>query len=293
MSWIASAQQAESQHGLTRRNARPGFTLIELLVVIGIIAILLALLLPAVQQVREAARRIECRNHLRQFGVALHSYHEAHNSLPPGELAQGDPPSFPLRTGWGWGAMILPQLEQSPMYNQIDFNFGTAVSNNRALIGQAMEIFQCPSDSAPAQITALIPGSGATQVAHGNYAASGQMLSAMSGARFAEVTDGLSQTLMIGERGYSTIAGIGEVTSAWCGTLAYDVDYLRFHSVPHLTVLPGVRVNATNTFNSSHPGGTHFLLADGSVQFISESLDVQLYYALSTPNGSEVVNGSF
>ena len=287
------ARLVDHERLMRERAARGGFTLIELLVVIGIIAILLVLLLPAVQQVREAARRIECRNHLRQFGIALHAYHDMHRTLPPGDMAQGDPPDFPLRTGWGWGTFILPQLEQSPLHSQIDFNLGNAVSENRTLIGRPLEIFRCPSDSAPSQIIAHIPGPGATSVAHGNYAASGQMLSAMSGVRLAHVSDGLSQTLMIGERRYAVDDGIGEITSAWCGTLAYDMDYLRFHSVPHLTVLPGVRVNAVNSFNSRHPGGTHFLLADGSVQFISESLDDWLYFALSTPNGSEVVNGSF
>jgi prepilin-type N-terminal cleavage/methylation domain-containing protein/prepilin-type processing-associated H-X9-DG protein len=123
--------------------ARPparGFTLIELLVVIAIIAILLALLLPAVQQAREAARRSQCRNHLKQLALALHNYHETHLTFPFGWNTHGT----------GWHAMILPQLEQAPLYNQFHFGeFGVGNwhngGGNQLLAGTYLPLFRCPS----------------------------------------------------------------------------------------------------------------------------------------------------
>ena len=95
-----------NRHGRAA-HLRPGFTLVELLVVIAIIGILVALLLPAVQTAREAARRTDCKNRLKQIGIALHTYHEAHSILPPGSIKSGG--TLARETGWGWGAMILPQ----------------------------------------------------------------------------------------------------------------------------------------------------------------------------------------
>jgi len=266
---------------------RRGFTLIEVLVVIAIIGILLSLLLPAVQQVRAAARRLQCANHLRQIGLALHNYHDSHNLLPPGSIVLG--PIFPVQTGWGWGTFVLPQLEQPGLYSGIDFNGGNLVGANVPLSGQTLAVYRCPSDTAPFQISVDIPGLGPIPIAHGSYCASGTMLSEMSSVRFRDVTDGLSQTLLVGERRLTSSAS-GPTTSAWCGTLAHQSDYLLFHSLPHLRVLSGQAVNSDSTFNSRHPGGVHFVLGDGSVRLLSESLDANVYYALSTPAGGEVIS---
>lgn len=271
----------------TARRAGFGFTLMEVLVVIAIIAILLALLLPAVQQVRAASRRLQCANHLRQIGLALHNYHDAHSVLPPGSVVLG--PIHPVQTGWGWGTFVLPQLEQTGLYSAIDFDLGNLVGANTTLSGQPLPVFCCPSDAALSQVSVDIPGVGPTLIAHGNYCASGTMLFEVSSVRFRNVTDGLSQTLLVGER-RQTSGGSGSTTSAWCGTLAHQSDYLLFHSLPHLRVLSGQTVNSDSTFNSRHPGGVHFLLGDGAVRLLSESLDANVYHALSTPAGGEVVS---
>ena len=281
--------------GVLRRSQSPrgfrrAFTLIELLVVIAIIAMLMALLLPAVQQARESARRTQCRNNLRQIGIALHSYHDLHNTLPPGSMVLG--PVYRIQTGWGWGTFILPHLEQSALYHQIDFNVGNATVVNSAWIGQSLPAFRCPTDPAPERIVVPVPGQGAVPVAHGNYSGSTGMFHEFSRTRFASIADGLSQTLMVGERRFTSGVN-GETTAAWCGTLAYESDYLEFYSHPHLGVQLGVAVNSPGSFNSPHPGGVYFLLGDGSVQFLSESLDAAVYHALSTPAGHEVVNTPF
>src|SRR5262245_46102933 len=107
------------QFGVTMTfKQKNGFTLIELLVSISILSILIALLLPAVQQAREAARRSDCQSRLKQWGLALHNYHDLHRILPPGSVSVG--PAFTPFSGWGWQALTLPQIEQSSLYGQCD-----------------------------------------------------------------------------------------------------------------------------------------------------------------------------
>src|SRR5579871_5127540 len=103
-------------------HRRRGFTLIELLVVIAIIAVLVAILLPAVQQAREAARRASCNNNLKQLGLALQNYHEAHSTFPPGYISNFDGSGNDTGPGWGWGALLLPQMDQQTIQSTIDFN---------------------------------------------------------------------------------------------------------------------------------------------------------------------------
>ncbi len=156
-------------------SSRRAFTLIELLVVIAIIGILIALLLPAVQQTRAAAASLQCSNNLKQIGLALHNYHDANKQFPPGYVdGNTNPASTPdndVGPGWGWAAFLLPYVEQGNIYNQINFSQGVGIGSNVAVCQLPLKIFQCPSD--PNQQAFPIYDSSFTNpiatVAHGNY----------------------------------------------------------------------------------------------------------------------------
>lgn len=275
-----------------RARRRVGFTLVELLVVIAVTAILIALLLPAVQQSREAARRTSCRNQLRQLALALHNYHDVSLMLPAGSYLRG--PAFPTESGWGWGAMVLPFVDQSVLYNQLDFGQHTATAPNADQLSVNLSLWRCVSDPIPETIEIVIPGEGSVVVASGNYAGVTSMLDAMSTVRFRDVTDGLSQTLMLGERSIVPASpGSRTFTSSWFGSIATDTQNV-LDAVPFVTAF-GMRpinylLGASDAFSSRHTGGALFALGDGSVHFLSESIDADVYTSLGTRDGGEAVN---
>ena len=201
-------------------NRRRGFTLIELLVVIAVIAVLVALLLPAVQQAREAARRTQCRNNLKQFGLALHSYHDTHGVLPMGF-------HWPLGTGWSYH--LLPYLDQAPLYQS--FTVGTPATATtsiwrtgapEAALAVRLNVFRCPSSVSP-EAVANVDGidrrvpceyaacasglrttdSGTSVNGIGPETLDG-MFFRISSVRLRDVTDGTSQTVGIGETVYES-----------------------------------------------------------------------------------------
>lgn len=132
-----------------KRQRRPAFTLIELLVVIAIIGVLIGLLLPAVQKVRESANRMKCKNNLKQIGIALHGYHDRFSLFPPGYVSTVGPGGFDddQGPGWGWATFILPDLEQDNVYKQIQLNKAIADPVNATIRMTSLSVFRCPSDS--------------------------------------------------------------------------------------------------------------------------------------------------
>jgi prepilin-type N-terminal cleavage/methylation domain-containing protein/prepilin-type processing-associated H-X9-DG protein len=334
---------------MTRKqtSVRGAFTLIELLVVIAIIGILVALLLPAVQKIREAAARSSCLNNLKQIGIALQSYHDAFGSFPAGYIdGNTDPESTPdndVGPGWGWPSFLLPQLEQGTVHDQIDFKTAVGVGANTAVSQLGLKVFQCPAD--PLQQAFPVYDSSFGQpiavVAHGNYVAcsgweecfygaggdpqpgpGGDGLSGLYGAagrgafyrnsrtRIAEITDGLSGTILAGERssnhspGTWTGAVAGGRCPAWMATQpptpyapppgpAYDnADFGEALVLAHCnaTHLPNADFPAfdPDTFYSYHQQGAHFLFGDGSVHFLTSGINPKTYQALATIGGGEV-----
>jgi prepilin-type N-terminal cleavage/methylation domain-containing protein len=274
-----------------RHIRRSGFTLIEVLVSVAIIGVLAALLMPAVQSSRDAARRTMCKNQLRQLTLGLHMYHEVHRCFPPGSYVMG--PSFPTQSGWGWGAMVLPFIEQNAIYTRINFGSGTGLGDNLALIATPISTFRCPSEIGPDKLGCTTVGP-AFELASGNYCGSEGVLNSMSAVKISQITDGTSQTLLLGERivqpgGPTSLP----FTSAWCGQVAF-ADQYDLRSVPYLLPDPNHPINSSLTdplcFGSRHPLGANFTLADGSCVFLNNSIDAQVFTALGTPDGGEMVS---
>jgi prepilin-type N-terminal cleavage/methylation domain-containing protein/prepilin-type processing-associated H-X9-DG protein len=343
----------------TRRN---GFTLIELLVVIAIIAVLIGLLIPAVQKVREAAARSQCGNNLKQVGLALHAYHDANKRFPPGYIdGNTNPNSTPdndVGPGWGWAAFILPYLEQGNVHRQINFNQRVGFGANILVSQMPLVIYQCPSD--PFQESFPVYDSSFSNpiaiVAHGNYVgcngwvecfgnAGGNYLPASDGGsamdgdggntrtgkggnglffrnsqtRIADITDGLSNTIIVGERcgAHSPVTWTGAVPGgrcpAWMATRPWTTPYTAPGAAPNtgngsaydnadwgeaLVLAHGNATHLPNAdypvfdpdvFWSMHPNGANFLLGDGSVRFITSGVNPMTFQWACTISGGETL----
>ena len=363
-------------HSNESRTRSRGFTLIELLVVISIIAVLIALLLPAVQSAREAARRAQCVNNLKQIGVALFNYENSVGVFPPGYIDyQNNPiftPDLDMGPGWGWAAMLLPFLEQQPLYNAINFNLGTRHASNSTAVVTNLSVFQCPSDGYNPQPCILYDSTFSNPiatVAHSNYAAAcgweecfvnatgnptqfylntsdpndqdGDPTDGIPGnggitcgfgaagigifwrnsnTRIAAVTDGLSNTVAVGERCsfHSPTVWVGAVTGARCpawmattpwtspntppsqcpntgnGTAYDNADFDEALCLGHGNATH--KPNSDNpvfdpdTFWSMHPGGCNFLFGDGSVHFLKSGINPGAYQYLMTRAGGEIIS---
>jgi prepilin-type N-terminal cleavage/methylation domain-containing protein len=291
-------------------QAKSGFTLIELLVVIAIIAVLLGLLLPAVQKVREASNLVICKNNLKQIGLAMHSYHDSYNMLPVGYYDPTPWPELDNGPGWGWGAFLLPFLEQDNLYRQINFKLDVGAPANAVVRKQYLKIFVCPSDDSPTTFTVDDGGTNSWELAYGSYVAcngndgvddfttpphTGTFLRAIKGLRFGDITDGLSNTMFVGDRtsklSYSTwIGGPSGALNPFLqdpGNFGAEVTLLLCHAGPTGPNTPGV-FDADSTA-SPHGIGVPFVFGDGSVHFLSNNIEIAVWMALATPKGGEVV----
>jgi prepilin-type N-terminal cleavage/methylation domain-containing protein len=288
-----------------------GFTLIELLVVIAIIAILVGLLLPAVQKVREASNLASCKNNLKQIGLAMHNYHDTQGTFPVGYFDPTPWPQLDSGPGWGWGAYLLPFLEQSNLYNQINFAVDVGDPSMATVRTTFLKSFFCPSDELFTKFTLTDGGSNSWDLAQGSYVAcngndgvddfttpphTGPFLRAVKGYRIAEIIDGLSNTFFVADRTskLSYCTWVGGPTGALNpflqspGNFGAEVTLLMFHAGPTGPNTTGV-FDADST-SSPHRTGVPIVFGDGSVHFIGNSIDIPTWMALATRAGGEIVN---
>ena len=320
----------------SHKQQTQGFTLIELLVVIAIIGVLVALLLPAVQQAREAARRTQCKNNLKQLGLAMHNYLDNYKMFPSSFTAPKTT-GFQTRvskavSGWGWGTMLLPYVDQGALFDQLDFTVRNIVptSQNGILGGTPLSIFRCASDTGPA-VNSDCASSGTNvnncgELATSNYLVCFGSLSGLQTVKFtgdpstyyrqytldrgvdgnrgvfgadsstqaSHITDGLSNTIMIGE----TLKGLGRNGVTYRGGI-----WIGWPSTAGYEAVPGIMQQALNgganfrimgtdqhAFSSNHAGGAQFALGDGSVHFISENIDGTTLERLADRDDGNVID---
>jgi prepilin-type N-terminal cleavage/methylation domain-containing protein/prepilin-type processing-associated H-X9-DG protein len=298
-------------------SRRIGFTLIELLVVIAIIAILIGLLVPAVQKAREASLRLSCENNLRQIGIGLNNYYDRYKTFPPGYQTQVAGDNGDLGPGWGWAAFLLNDVDQANLSKRIRFDFPITDSVNAAARTTVVPVYVCPSEPMTGKFAvADANGNPICNVARGSYVAMNGVLGVSGDAfdnngaflrntklRIVDFSDGLSNTIFIGERctNMSSTTWTGAVTGAVVPAQRYDDPgdqlanaelasalVLAHGSRDHLPNNPLVfDADATASF---HTGGVNFLFGDGSVRPISDGIDGIVYEALLTRAGGETFN---
>jgi prepilin-type processing-associated H-X9-DG protein len=246
-------------------------------------------------------------NNFKQIGLALHSYHDTAKSFPPGYASNIDSAGNDTGPGWGWAAFILPQVEQENLYNAIQFNQGIEAPSNSGVRVMPIKIYLCPSDKAPPTWTAKkytasgSPVASVCDVASANYigvfgvgepGVDGEgIFFRNSKTRIGDITDGTSQTLMVGERTSSLapVTWVGAVTGA--EIFPYNSSNMVLGHTGESNG-PAAPIDL-NGFSSRHSGGVNFLFADGHVQFLTSLVSQPVYQALSTRAGGEAVGGNF
>lgn len=296
------------------KGKNKAFTIIELLVVIMIIGLLMALLLPAVQATRESARRMTCANQLRQIGLAIQHYHNVWQTMPPGWIAHDPLTGLPLasgETGWGWMPRLFPYLEQSNLLqgttSQGPVNMLLSISDpaNAGARDLIMPSLRCPSDGGEETFIlwqAANPSLPLVNLPQANYVGvfgtqdadpcetlpPGQLCTSDGvfhhniPVRFSAVTDGLSHTLLVGERS-SRLGG-----STWLGAVSGGEEAIvRIVGVADHT--PNAPVAHFDDFSSFHPSGAQFVLGDASVRLLSSNIADAVYRGLATFHGGEAL----
>ncbi len=293
-------------------RVRRGFTLIELLVVIAIIAVLVALLLPAVQAAREAARRTQCRNNLKQIGVALHGYHGTHSVFPMGY-------HWPLGTGWTYH--LLPYVDQDALYKSFAVKTPTTLTTSiwqtgapEAALGQLLPVFRCPSSTSPLAVENVnnidrrvpcdyLASASGTRTTDSSTSVNGigvenidGMFFRISSVRISDIRDGTSKTIGVGE----TLTESSEIDHWYIGS-----DDMGRNNTPNTGDASeflgslGVALNLFDdgsstdalelSFKSRHSAGVQFLFMDGAVRLLTVNVDANIRKALGTRRGGEVV----
>jgi prepilin-type N-terminal cleavage/methylation domain-containing protein/prepilin-type processing-associated H-X9-DG protein len=287
---------------------RRGFTMIELLTVVAIIAILIALLLPAVQSARETARRVQCEKNLLQLGIAMGNYASTHHVFPPGVVNDKGPISnLPRGYHVGWAVQILPFIEQGNIYRRIDFRQGVYAQANQSTLSHSIYVFLCPSDSWAGQMSYM---GCHHEVEAPIHADNHGMLYLNSHVAYDDIVDGPAYTILVGE-------SVGSATLGWAsGTRATlrngghrlnepDPWATMWRSPsPYLHTNPDLQDPDTDTsaeqgggltsyyvggFSSHHPQGVNFLFCDGSARFLKVSIDQQVLRRLANRADGEVI----
>jgi len=288
-------------------GSRRAFTLVELLVVIAIIGVLVALLLPAVQAAREAARRMSCGNNLKQLALGVHNYHDTHNVFPY-EMVRNP--------GWAWGAFILPFIEQQNLYQQLTpgspaaMPVATTLFNGVPLLQTPVKTFLCPSNPGPPTNSFYSNPNDATAnngYARSSYVCNQQVIphvTSPSPLRIANVTDGTTNVFLLGERRFQIVPLANRYTGAiFIGIGRGSDSQLTFHSgtpintpsfdstsLTDASVGDGLR-RLRFAISSAHPGGAQFALGDASVRFVSQNI-ASNPAAIATSGGANQNNGS-
>ncbi len=301
---------------MSRPSRRAAFTLIELLLVIAVMAILVALLMPAVQKVREAANRATCENNLHQIGLALYGYHDRNGTFPPGYQDNASQwPDPDIGPGWGWASFLLADLEQGNLMNQIDYAVNLDAPSPAIVGARAtfLKIFFCPSDQLLGTFN-ISDGTNTYTLAQSSYVGvngndgvddfttpphTGTFVRNVR-YRATDVVDGLSNTLFVGEKCTSL-----SMTS-WTGSLTNGENpFLRLPGQfgGGSTLILGhcgsaapndPSVTDADAMCSAHFQAIQFLFGDGSVHAINGSINLTVYDALATPNGGELIDqGSY
>ena len=298
------------------RERQRGFTLVELLVVIAIIGILIALLLPAVQAAREAARRMQCSNQMKQLALGLHNYHDTFNVFPPGGRSNSNQLT--------WCVAVLPYIEQRPLYDKFDFRVASFTSHLVHALNR-IDTFLCPSSKQDRNLydTTTNPTTNATEYPYtmhyygvmgpkgdipqfgsssstttppqyrvdttsapgfGDFALQG-ILGRDTKKAMRDVTDGTSNTFLLGEISWnnancyrSWVRGCAGAAAAPCKNVAFGINIQKYTTQATFNDV---------SFGSQHPGGAQFAMADGSVMFVQESIDMGVYRATASCDGGE------